>query len=418
MKVSLSWLGVLILVLVIFTFTYKGFCILYESQFESLTEGFVSTSKDTQGIHLITCPSVPDGMFPELDKEVDSNGNTICKNTQTNAPTCTLSEGVGNLPTCNEYLLAHFRSRAETMCPPSLPNYHESKDSKGNRVRGCFTGSYNITGTGPLSTSSRSCRVYDDKKRDELAFDSCTNIKMLDTVQCIPGTVAKKSLRAGWNQNIPPAVWCEYNNPITGMPALCAEDSSTWKQHMAAVREGIIPSNWTETYPSYHKINWCQKQKMVEIDKSISYDDLQYVSIEPNATGPVYPPFDLQRVKNSRLRNKASKLCWDIWGAGKQNGAGLVTWDCHGGGNQKFTYDAKERLVAAHSGKCIDLDGGTLRVQQWDCHDGPNQKWYHDSQGRIRSRANNLCLKTVGSKGIQATVAFCGDGEDQKFENV
>lgn len=411
MKVSLSWLGVVILVLVIFTFTYKGFCIL---QGCSVEEGFLTTSSDTQGLTLISCPKIEDGLFPELQKEIDQNGNTVCKSTTTQAPICTLSQS-SQLPSCNLYLLSYLQSRSDSFCPASMPNYYETKDAKGTRVRGCFAGPYNTTGTGP-QTKSRVCRVYEDKKQDEIAMDSCTNIKMLDNVQCIPGTNAKKTLST-WNSNIPPNVWCEYNNPVTGMPSRCGEDSSTWKQHISAQKQGILPSNWTENYPSWHKILWCSKQKMVEIDKSISFDDLKYVSIEPTASGPIYPPFTLSNVKDSRIQNKGSKLCLDIHAVGQQNGARLQTWDCLGGGNQKFNYDSKERLVVAHSGKCMDVDGGSLKVQQWACHDGPNQKWYHDSQGRIRSRMNNLCLKVPGARGIQATVAFCGDGEDQKFQN-
>jgi hypothetical protein len=115
--------------------------------------------------------------------------------------------------------------------------------------------------------------------------------------------------------------------------------------------------------------------------------------------------------------NKASKLFLDIARASHQNGAALSTWDWWNGANQKFTYDSKERLLTGHSGKCIDLNTSSQRVQLWECHEYTNQKWYADSQGRIRSRFNNLCLKVPGVKGAQATVDFCGDGDDQKFEN-
>lgn len=413
MKVSLSWLGVILFTIIIVTFTYKGFCILNECP-ETL-EGF---QNDTQGIVLNSCPVVKDGVFPELQQIIDNNGNTVCKNTVTNGAVCTLSHKTSDLPTCDKFLLSYFQSKAETMCPASMPNYFERSDERGNRVRGCFAGLYNKEGNSPAVNSPK-CNIYDDKKRDEIAMDSCSNIRMLDEVKCLPGTgiVTTKKLYK-WNENIPPSVHCMYKNPTTGIGATCGEDVTSFKQHEYAAKIGILPRDWKDKYEYYNKIGWCQKQKMVEIDKSITFDDLKYVPIEPNATGPIYPPFTLERVKNSHIQNKGSKFCLDILGFSQRNGGALAPWDCNGAANQKFTYDSKERIVVAHSGKCLDVDGGSLRVQQWDCHDGPNQKWYHDAQGRIRTRLNNLCLKTIGAKGSQATVAFCGEGNDQKFQNA
>lgn len=411
MKVSLSWLGVVLFLIIFVTFTYKGFCILNDCP-ESL-EGF---QNDTQGIVLNSCPVVKDGVFPELQQLIDNNGNTVCKNTVTNGAVCTLSHKTSDLPTCDQYLLSYFKSKAETMCPASMPNYFERSDERGNRVRGCFAGLYNKQGNAPV-VNTPNCSIYDDKKRDEIAMDSCTNIKMLDAAQCLPGTSiqAKKRLFK-WNENGPPAVWCDYTNPTTRLSATCAEDNSTFKQHEYLAKIGVLPRDWIEKYEYYHKNGWCQKQKMVEIDKSITFDDLKYISVVPNSQ-ITFPPFELQRVKNGGIINKATKLAFDILGIVQFNGGQLGTWEWWNGGNQRFTYDSKERLVVAHSGKCLDVDGGSLKVQQWDCHDGPNQKWYHDAQGRIHSRLNNLCIKVPAVKGAQATVAFCGDGNDQKFEN-
>ncbi len=414
MKVSLSWLGIFFLTLILVIFTYKGFCILNDC--DSI-EGFLS-STDTQGIQLKSCPTLKGDGMPGLEQMIDGNGNTICKNVETNGPVCTLSHKSSDLPTCDQYLLSYFRSKATSMCPASMPNYFERVNEKGVRVRGCFAGMYNEKGTAP-AVNSPSCNIYDKKQDDELKMDSCSNIRMLDETQCLPGTgiVSKKRLTR-WRDDMPPAVFCEFQNPSTGMASSCHEDTTTFKQHEYAAKVGILPPNWKETYEYYNKISWCQKKKMVEIDKSISFDDLRYVSIVPNSGGPVYPALSLDRVKNSRLQNKGSKFCLDVGAAGMQNGAPLVLWDCHDGGNQKFTFDSKERLVASHSGKCLDLDGPSGKVQQYTCLDGANQKWYTDSQGRIRSRVNNQCLKTVGAKLSQAIVTFCGDGDDQKFLNV
>ena len=66
-------------------------------------------------------------------------------------------------------------------------------------------------------------------------------------------------------------------------------------------------------------------------------------------------------------------------GYGTSNGTNVQLWTCHGGDNQLFsmssnssTSDIRDfKIVAKHSGKCLDLSGGNssngTNIQQWNC---------------------------------------------------
>jgi len=98
------------------------------------------------------------------------------------------------------------------------------------------------------------------------------------------------------------------------------------------------------------------------------------------------------------LVNVAASRCADVLGASVDNGAPVVQWDCSGTPNETFQLrpvldptgadTGYVQIVAAHSGKCLDVTGGATNegapVQQWDCHDptteadptaGGNQSW-------------------------------------------
>jgi hypothetical protein len=108
----------------------------------------------------------------------------------------------------------------------------------------------------------------------------------------------------------------------------------------------------------------------------------------------------------------SSGKCLDVAGGttALTNGVELQQWDCLGYGqsNQRWqlvsTGDASTfYLKAAHSGKCLDVRGGTAAtangavVQQWDClgYAQANQRWYF----------------TRGD-AVPVTPDFDGDGSD------
>jgi hypothetical protein len=77
--------------------------------------------------------------------------------------------------------------------------------------------------------------------------------------------------------------------------------------------------------------------------------------------------------------DELSGRCLDVSGASTADGATVVQWTCNGQTNQRFTLRAVTalgnghdyQLVAAHSGKCVDVSGvstaaGAL-IHQWTC---------------------------------------------------
>ena len=84
----------------------------------------------------------------------------------------------------------------------------------------------------------------------------------------------------------------------------------------------------------------------------------------------------------SRLIAQHSGKCLDVSGASPDDRAEIIQWQCHGGENQQWRVEAVTggyQLVARHSGKCLDVrgestnDGGS--IIQWSCHSGANQTW-------------------------------------------
>jgi hypothetical protein len=408
MKVSLVWLGLITIGIVLILIGYKGYETYEAFMNIDVKEGFQSGSV-TSDLQIRTCPA-------DSKSFIDNNGRTVCcQGSVENGKClgnliCTLSEAGKDLPTCNTWYSALLDERGRDRCPALLPRYFEG----GKLGRGCTSGKRNKDGTGPDISSAKFCKLYTTEKDELLKEDSCTNQKMLEEVQC-PVPNAKKRF-SRWHPNIPPEIYCDFVNPSNGLPISCAEDTTAYAQHQYAAKTGIIPSNWEDNYASHHKINWCRIRKMVDMDKTVSFEDLKYVSINPNSGPASIPSFQLDKASKSRIKNKGNKMCWDIAGAGTQNVAPIMSFDCHEGGNQKFTFDSKQRLVIAHSGKCVDLSYGK-DIVQYDCHDNLNQKWYSDSEGRIRSRQNNQCIKAP-VKGMQLTVGPCGGGDDQKFQIV
>ncbi|MFI9238025.1 RICIN domain-containing protein [Streptomyces sp. NPDC053079] len=67
--------------------------------------------------------------------------------------------------------------------------------------------------------------------------------------------------------------------------------------------------------------------------------------------------------------------------------------------------DTVVTLKAAHSGKCLDIDGGKadngVRAQQWNCNGSDAQKWravpVADSSFELRNVASGKCLEVENS---------------------
>jgi hypothetical protein len=91
------------------------------------------------------------------------------------------------------------------------------------------------------------------------------------------------------------------------------------------------------------------------------------------ATLPVPAPSNLVYKKINKAYG-TSGLCADVAGASQDSGVQLVGWNCHGGANQLFGYDAASKLLfAKHSGKC--LSSKDKKITQEDCVKTPEKQW-------------------------------------------
>jgi hypothetical protein len=71
--------------------------------------------------------------------------------------------------------------------------------------------------------------------------------------------------------------------------------------------------------------------------------------------------------------------CLELYGFNNANGAGVVTWDCWGGANQKWYWDGRQ-IRNLQNNKCLEIyafsNANGAKVVMWDCWGGANQKWY------------------------------------------
>ena len=125
-----------------------------------------------------------------------------------------------------------------------------------------------------------------------------------------------------------------------------------------------------------------------------------------------------------------SQKCLDVNGGSLDDGASIIQWQCHGGDNQQWRLevagDGYSRIVSRHSGKCLDVNGGSLddgaSIIQWQCHGGDNQQWRLEVAGegysRIVSRHSGKCLDVNGGSlddGASIIQWQCHGGENQNW---
>jgi hypothetical protein len=117
------------------------------------------------------------------------------------------------------------------------------------------------------------------------------------------------------------------------------------------------------------------------------------------------------------LYQENASLNWYAWTNGDWSGAGE---------DPRVTYTTT--MVAAHSGSCVDVPGGSrssgLGIQQYSCNQTPSQSWTftpsRDGYTRIKPGTNTgLCLDNNGSttNGDQVMQVTCNPTSDsQKWE--
>ncbi|MGK5629017.1 ricin-type beta-trefoil lectin domain protein [Streptomyces sp. URMC 123] len=130
----------------------------------------------------------------------------------------------------------------------------------------------------------------------------------------------------------------------------------------------------------------------------------------PGAWDDVYRP----------LTNAATGSCTDAEGASSRNGTAVVGWDCHGGRNQGWWYDAGRgslRTELSHD-RCVDVPGGRYAagagVVLWNCHGGENQRFTRAGAAISPAAAPGLCL-TLSSPEDRVRLQKCDGSAAQRF---
>ena len=130
-----------------------------------------------------------------------------------------------------------------------------------------------------------------------------------------------------------------------------------------------------------------------------------------------------------RLMAKHSGRCLDVYGGLLSSGTAIIQWDCHNGDNQAWNLipvgNDYYKLMVKHSGKCLDVYGASrdngARLIQWDCHGGDNQLFKKEQVGtyyRFRAKHSNRCIDVYGGQtdnGVRLIQWDCHGGDNQSW---
>jgi hypothetical protein len=273
MRVSVTWLGVGLILIILLGMIWQG-----KGVYETFTaeqnykkEGFTGSLDDLQ---VSTCPA-------NSKQFIDENGIVLCcdgtvsDNKCTGRTICSLSEGSAKYPTCSTWFAAYLNEKGRDRCPPSMPNYYESKDGK---VKGCTAGRRNKEGSDPIQSSDSTCKLYSTQLADEREVDSCSNQQLLETTKCfsreIPN-VTKRLQKVWWNNYAPSYVVCSYTEPGTTTVTECGTDDSWNRVVQRQIEKGDLARNWKQTVSEWDKVYFCSLTEKVKINKTLAFNDLK-----------------------------------------------------------------------------------------------------------------------------------------------
>jgi uncharacterized protein (DUF1800 family) len=123
-----------------------------------------------------------------------------------------------------------------------------------------------------------------------------------------------------------------------------------------------------------------------------------------------------------------SGKCLDIEGASTDDLARAIQWDCHGGPNQQWTFQAigggYYTLIARHSGKVLDVFGQSTAdlatVGQYSANGGANQQWSVQPVGggyyTLTARHSGKLLDVLGVSTASgaAVIQYAANGGDNQ----
>ena len=134
--------------------------------------------------------------------------------------------------------------------------------------------------------------------------------------------------------------------------------------------------------------------------------------------------------RTARLVARHSGRCLDVNRSGTADGTNIQQWGCNGTGAQRFRVEdlggGRLRLVNVVSNKCVDVSGsGTAdgtNIQLWSCN-GTNAQSFRlqDAGGgyaRVINSNSNKCMDVAGSgtgDGANVHQWSCGSGANQQW---
>ena len=207
------------------------------------------------------------------------NGDTLCCETSLSPegicskPLCALAHRK-DMPSCKA-MLDKANQKAAGICPPSLPNYY----TDGKAVTGCTDGALNNERTGPISSFSKTCKVYPNTSvnfgsftLNDIKEDSCSLQRRLE--------ITKKDMKTLFGSNYIDAVndrakyYVSFKNPTRTTPDMCETKENLIyiaerlpfsteagrKVYIESIKEGLVFD--------------CATAKAIYIDKSMTMDDI------------------------------------------------------------------------------------------------------------------------------------------------
>ncbi len=162
-------------------------------------------------------------------------------------------------------------------------------------------------------------------------------------------------------------------------------------------------------------------------DATVWYEVVSTTGAVPPTSGRMY-----------YLVAKHSGRCLDVQGgpAATQNGVPLQQWGCWGGDNQKWQITAGPQgtyeIAAKSSGKAVDVTGGVsslgngIPIQQWTFVGGANQLWKltpAEDSFQVTAGGSRLCLDVAGGpaatgNGVGVQQWSCWGGTNQLWQLV
>ncbi|HEY9371938.1 ricin-type beta-trefoil lectin domain protein [Streptomyces sp.] len=120
------------------------------------------------------------------------------------------------------------------------------------------------------------------------------------------------------------------------------------------------------------------------------------------------------------LKNEATGNCVDVDSATSANGTRVLGWDCHGGRNQTWWYDATRQTV--HTGltqdRCLDVPNASYpagtALLVWNCHGGTHQKFVKNGATIRPAAATGMCLTQAAARE-PIRIQTCNGSANQRF---